>query len=41
MEPRSDNLYSTMPNLGVIEAEAQAITRFLLPNAGKKGSRIG
>lgn len=35
LEPQFDGLYSTMPNMGVSEAEAEAITRFLLADANK------
>ncbi len=39
MEPRFDGLYSTMPNLGLTEAQAEAVTRFLLVDAEPKGLR--
>jgi hypothetical protein len=35
MEPRCDNPFSAMPNLGLTKAQAEAITRYLTGEQGK------
>ena len=41
MEPRFDNVYSQMPNLGLSEDEAETITNFLLePKSNDPASRV-